>query len=163
MKFAAAASLVAFANALTCADFPKDSFSHAGCHMTVTFSEFSCAQLESLMSAEIQSWATGDSCAASGYPGFYTLKLETQGSCIWSTRLTANKQYTDDQLFTFAAAGSGCQVVARSRSQSMSYLDNAVNYCNMWNVFTGLGTFTINGVSSCSDEPSDPTSTCARY
>ena len=42
------------------------------------------------MSTEIKNWANGDSCAASGYPGFYNLKLETQGECIWSTRLTAN-------------------------------------------------------------------------
>ena len=163
MKFAAIAAVVASANALTCADFPKDSSLHAGCHMTVTFSQFTCAQLEPKISAEIKSWATGDSCAASGFPGFYNLYLETQGSCIWSTRLTANKQYTDDQLFQFVNAGLGCQVVAKSRSQSNSYLDNGVNYCNMWNVFTGIGAFTINSVSSCSEEPSDPKTTCFRY
>ena len=76
MKFFAAAALVAFANALTCADFPNDSFNHSGCHMNVTFNQFNCADLENLISAEIKSWATGDSCAASGYPGFYTLKVE---------------------------------------------------------------------------------------
>ena len=163
MKFVAASALVAFANALTCADFPSDSSLHAGCHMTVTFSQYSCAKLEPLISNEIKSWATGDSCAASGYPGFYTLKLETSGSCIWSTRLTANKQYTDDQLFTFVNAGTGCQVIAKSRSESNSYLDNGVNYCNMWNVFAGIGPFAINKISSCSEEPSDAVTTCARY
>ena len=64
---------------MTCADFPKDSFVHAGCHMTADFTQFTCTELEPLISAEIQSWATGDSCSASGYPGFYTLKLETEG------------------------------------------------------------------------------------
>ena len=163
MRFLAASALVAFANALSCADFPSDSFSHSGCHMTVTFNQFNCAELENLMSAEIKSWANGDSCAASGYPGFYNLKLETQGECIWSTRLTANKQYTDDQLFQFAASGTGCKVTAKSRSQSMSYLDSCVNYCNMYNVFNGIGAFTLNEVSHCSQTPSDVASTCARY
>ena len=163
MKFIAASALVAFANALTCADFPSDSFNHAGCHMTVTYSQFSCSQLQSLISVEIQNWVNGDSCAASGYPGFYSLHLETVGECIWSQRLTANKQYTDDQLFTFVASGSGCQVVAKSKSESMSYLDNGVHYCNMYNVFNGIGAFTVNDVSHCSETPSDVATTCARY
>ena len=163
MKFIAASALVAFANALTCSDFPSDSFSHAGCHMTVTFNEFSCAQLQPLMANLVTSWATGDSCAASGYPGFYSLKLDVEGSCLWSTRLTANKQYTDDQLFTFVTAGTGCQVVAKSRSESMSYLDNGVNFCNLYNVFTALGSFTVDSVTHCSEDPSSPTTTCARY
>ena len=115
------------------------------------------------MSTEIQAWADGDSCAQSGFPGFYSLKLETAGECIWSTRLTANKQYTDDQLFTFTQTANGCKVVAKSRSESMSYLDNCVNYCNMWNVFTGIGTFLLDDVSSCSEIPDDPVATCARY
>ena len=163
MKFIAASALVAFANALSCSDFPSNSFSHAGCQMTVTFSQFDCSQLETLMSTEIKNWANGDSCTASGYPGFYTLHHEEAGSCIWSTRLTANKKYTDDQLFSFAASGSGCKVVAKSRSQSLSYLDSCVNYCNMYNVFNGIGAFTIDDVSHCSQTPDDVASTCARY
>ncbi len=163
MRFIAASALAVYASALSCADFPSDSFNHAGCHMTATFNQFNCADAENILSSVIKSWANGDSCAASGFPGFYTLKLETQGQCVWSTRLTANKQYTDDQLFQFTAAGAGCKITAKSRSESMSYLDSCVNYCNMHNVFTAMGAFTLNDVSHCSQTPSDVATTCARY
>ena len=147
----------------TCNNFPSDSSLHAGCHMKVTFDQFQCSELENLMSAEITAWKDGDSCAASGYPGFYTLQLEDPGVCIRSTRLTANLQYTDSQIFSFTQLANGCQVTAQSQSQSLSMLDNCVNYCNMWNVFTGIGAFTLDNVSNCSETPSDPVSTCARY
>ena len=62
MKFIAAAQLIAIANAATCADFPKDSFDHAGCHMTVTFNQFNCVDLSYLMTREIKNWENGDSC-----------------------------------------------------------------------------------------------------
>ena len=166
MKYLAASALIGAVTALTCSDFPKDSFNHAGCHMTVNFDQFNCTELETVMSALIQSWGqpNGDSCRDSGFPGFYSLFLESSGSCIWSSRLTANLVYTDDQIFNFSATSTGgCKVAAKSRSQSMSYLDNCVNYCNMWNVFTAIGDFTITDVSSCSETPDNAATTCARY
>ena len=165
MKSFFASAFVAVATATSCSDFPKDSWNHSGCHMNVTFSEMGCNDLYQLISAEIGSWAEGDPCTASGFPGFYSVKYEETDLCIWSTRLTANKKYTDDQLFDFAPSGdSSCFVKAKSRSESVSMLDNCVNYCNMWNVFEALGTpFTVDKVSHCSQTPSDAATTCARY
>ena len=164
MKYAVASALFAAASATTCADFPRDSSMHAGCHMTVTFPQYSCDVLHSLIQTEVSAWGQpyGDSCRDSGFPGFYSLYLN-EANCVWSTRLTANLVYTDDQKFEFAPVATGCSVTARSRSQSTSILDNCVNYCNMWNVFTGIGTFTIDSVTKCSQEPDVPATTCARY
>ena len=79
--------------------------------------------------------------------------------------MTYNRKYTDDQLFDFEPTGTtSCKVTAKSRSESISMLDNGVNYCNMWNVFDALGLdWSIDKVSHCSVEPSDPVSNCARY
>ena len=85
---------------------------------------------------------------------------------IYSKRLTYNKKYTDDQLFELTTSGSDCVVKARSRSQSMSYLDNDVNFCNMWNIVSrvdGFGTYSCSHCSQHSEGPSDPKTTCARY
>ena len=85
---------------------------------------------------------------------------------IWSQRKTYNKKYTDDQLFEFTSSGSDCDFTAKSRSQAMSYLDNDVNFCNMWNIVSRIDGFGDMSVSHCSQHdhgPSDPKTTCARY
>ena len=84
---------------------------------------------------------------------------------IYSKRLTYNKKYTDDQLFEFTQSGSDCAIAARSRSESMSYLDNGVNYCNMWNIVSRIDGFSQSAAtpSDCLTTPTDPVTTCARY
>ena len=61
-----------------------------------------------------------------------------------------------------------CTIQGKSRSESVSVLDNGVNYCNLWNVYngvqnSGIATFQVTSVTHCSVEPSDPVSNCARY
>merc|ERR1712060_328150 len=140
-------------------NFPKDSSFHAGCHVTATFEGTSCDSLYALVDNEIRIWDADLSPAG----GDYQLKEEAQDDYIWSTRLTLNKKYTDDQLFEFQSTDSGCNVVSKSRSQSVSYLDNDVNFCNLWNVFNGTGAAFTYSVSHCSGEAKDPVTTCARY
>ena len=82
---------------------------------------------------------------------------------IYSTRLTYNQKYTDDQLFEFTTSGADCAVAMRSQSESLSYLDNGVNYCNMWNIVSRINGFTTAVASDCLTTPTDPVTTCARY
>ena len=46
----------------------------------------------------------------------------------------------------------------------MSYLDNGVNYCNMWNVISRLDGFSVaDDAFKCATVPSNPATTCKRY
>ena len=158
MKFICAAlAAVAFADK---SDFPKFDAFHADCAVSAQFNQVSCDSLYALMDNEIRTW---DSDATSPSQGVYALKEEANDDYIWSTRLTLNKKYTDDQLFEFNTSGSGCMIGGKSRSQSVSYLDNDVNFCNLWNVYNGVGAEFTYSTGKCSGSPNDPATTCARY
>ena len=161
MKTFACAALAAISVADQ-ADFPRDDAFHADCHVNAVF-QASCDQVYSKMDTNIRSY---DTDTTSPSQGVYTLKEESQNDYIWSTRLTKNKQYTDDQLFNFTQSDSNvCTVVGHSRSQSMSVYDYSVNFCNLWNVYNGLGikfTYSIPK-KQCAYPADDPASTCAVY
>ena len=159
MKSFALAVLATLA-AASKSNFPRDDAFHARCHVTAQFDGMTCDQLYTAVDKEIRAW-NSDQTSPSG--GVYTLKEEAGSDYIWSTRLTLNKKYTDDQLFEFSASNGGCQITGRSRSQSMSYLDNDVNFCNQWNVYNQVGSDFTYTVGKCSGKPSDPATTCARY
>ena len=157
MKYFATAILVAAVNSAA-SDFPKfDSF-HAHCAMSADYPDTQCESLWTEMDAEIRSWNVTD---PSG--GVYSIYEEQDDSYIWSTRLTRDRNYTDDQIFEFSQVGTTCHVAARSRSQSNSYYDYDVNYCNMWNVMSRLPTMEDLTLSKCQFYPTDPVTTCARY
>ena len=107
---------------------------------------------------EISEWGSDQTSPAGGV---YTL-YEDGDDYVWSTRLTRDKKYTDDQIFEFVDNSSGCSVTGHSRSQSPSQYDYSVNFCNLWNVYNGIGGFTYS-VGSCGYPADDPVSTCARY
>merc|ERR1712084_54466 len=142
--------------------FPNDDAFHASCHMTATLTGASCADAKAKADQLIKDNVDTDS----EYKGQMSIKDEGD-DWIWSKRLTYNKKYTDDQLFEFTTSGSDCNVSARSKSETMSYLDNNVNYCNMWNVISRLDGFSQSSVSASkygsNKPPSDPVKTCARY
>ena len=140
--------------------FPRDDAFHAKCHLTTTLAGISCADAKAKADELINTNVDTDS----EYKG--QMSMHSEGDdWIWSTRLTYNKKYTDDQLFEFNTSGSDCQVVARSKSESMSYLDNGVNYCNMWNVVSRISGFDQSTVttSDCQTVAKNPVSDCARY
>ena len=58
---------------------------------------------------------------------------------VWAERLTANQEYTDDVMWTTMGAGgnNSCTITAKSRSQSLSWYDYSVNFCNMFNPLRG--------------------------
>ena len=141
-----------------CGAFPGDAWNHAGCHVDATFTA-DCATVYAAMSSIITSWNP----EPLETPGYYSIKSQVENDCIWSTRLTYNKKYTDDQLFLFSESNGTCTVTGRSRSESVSMLDNGVNYCNLWNVYQAVGGDSIVNVSDCSVEPSNPVENCARY
>uniref|UniRef100_A0A7S3I0M7 Uncharacterized protein n=2 Tax=Choreotrichia TaxID=141411 RepID=A0A7S3I0M7_9SPIT len=158
MKSFAFAGLTALALADK-GSFPRDDSFHADCHVSAQFDGVSCDSLYALMDAEIRSW---NSDTTSPAQGVYNLKEESVDDYIWSTRLTKNQKYTDDQLFEFSSNDTGCAVTGRSRSQSMSYYDYSVNFCNLWNVYNGLN-LTSYSVGKCGYPAKDPASTCAKY
>ena len=140
--------------------FPKDDAFHADCHVSATFDGVSCDTLYTLIDAEIRRW---NSDTTSPSQGVYTLKEEANDDYIWSTRLTKNKKYTDDQIFEFTTTNAGCTVAGHSRSQSMSYYDYSVNFCNLWNVYNGTGNAFTYSVGKCGYPADDPAKTCAIY
>ena len=160
MKYAL--SLIAIAAFATADDhgFPSDSMFHASCHLTATLPSTSCADAKTKADQLIKDNVDTDS----QYKG--TMAIKDEGDdWIWSTRLTYNKKYTDDQLFEFSDDASGCKITARSRSQSVSYLDNSVNFCNMWNLVSRAGTGMTYSVSDCHSHPDSgkEAETCTRY
>ena len=159
MRSFATALFVAGATAVA-TDFPRFDSMHAHCAMNVTFEGVTCNSLYQLVDYQVRAFENGDKCSQ---PGFYGVFEENESSYVWSTRETANKKYVDDQLFEFTQSGNTCQVAAKSRSQSLSYYDYSVNYCNMWNILSEVGTFTIDSVKDCKYPADDPTSVCARY
>ena len=108
----------------------------------------------------IKSW-NSDTTEPTG--GKYDLKEEKKDDYIWSERLTKNKMFTDDQLFEFEEYDKGSKVTGRSRSQSLSYYDYNVNFCNLWNVYKHSGEKFDYEVKKCGFACKDPVKTCAIY
>ena len=152
MKFATLA-LVAGASA-----FPSfDSF-HAHCALTFDV-QGSCADAYTAMDNMVKTNADPASPK-----GTYSAKQETAGKYLWSQRKTANGKYIDDVDFTFADSNGNCKVSARSRSETLSYYDYNVNFCNMYNVARGAKVqFSNVQHSNCAWVPDDVTTTCNRY
>ena len=141
------------------AGFPSfDSF-HAHCALSTSVA-MDCTTAQAAIDAVIN----GNEDRASP-KGTYTMKQETAGQDSWATRKTANGKYTDDVYFGLAAAGNSCTVNAKSRSQSLSYIDNNVNYCNMWNVFKVAFPegFSTPSASQCKFPASAGQKECDRY
>ena len=87
------------------ADFPADDSMHADCHLTATFPSMSCDSLYALVDAEIRAWDTPETSPAEGTYEMYQEQVDVY---VWSTRLTRDQQYTDDQLFEFNQMSDGC-------------------------------------------------------
>merc|ERR1740117_389123 len=157
MKFTTLTALLGFSNA---ASFPAfDSF-HAHCAIDY---EINAACPDTFSSFKDTLGAFQDPASPQGT---YTSKQVTEGSEIWTTRVTANKKYTDNVRFNFKADGDDkCKIAAESQSISLSYYDYNVDYCNMFNVLrTVYPDIQIKDVkeSKCG-YPADKISTCDRY
>jgi len=169
--------------------FPDDDNLHASCHMSVLFPKTSCIdaklEAEQLIQNNVDTGIGNEQFKGK-------MSIYDQGNnWIWTTRLTYNQKYTDDQLFVFndnndknilsssssSSSLSSCLIEMRSRSQSRSVLDYGVNYCNMWNVVSRIYGFVSEDaspatnsatpvvISHCNQRniPNDPRTTCARY
>ena len=124
--------------------FPGFSMFHAHCEIHATLKQ-PCDQVYSQVNDFVQQ--NKDTASP---PGTYKLKEEKPSDYVWSTRLTANKKYTDDQIFEVSSnANGGCNVHARSQSESLSYLDNNVNFCNMYNVLHSIDETMTYTVGDC--------------
>ena len=158
MKVIAAA--LVFVAAASKKDFPSSNFGHAHCSLAADFVDTPCDQLYDTFQSNLASWNV-DTASPSG--GVYNIKESADDDYIWTTRLTKNKKYTDDQLFEFQPSNGGCSIVGRSRSQSMSYYDYSVNFCNLWNVYNGTGSKFTYSTGKCGYPAKDPVTTCATY
>ena len=156
MKYSTLVALIGCSNA---ASFPAfDSF-HAHCAIDYEV-DTPCADTYSTFKDTLDKFEDPASPQ-----GSYASKQETEGAEIWVERTTANKKYIDDVRFNFEQDGDKCKVAAQSRSQSLSYYDYNVNYCNMFNVMrTVYPDLQISDVkeSKCG-YPADKISICDRY
>ena len=141
-------------------DFPHDDAFHADCHVDTEFEGMSCDTVYALIDNEIRSWGSATTSPAGGV---YSMYEEQVDKYVWSTRLTRDGNYTDDQMFELDEENTGCKVKGHSRSESQSVYDYSVNYCNLWNVYNGISANPTVEVGDCASKPSDPVTTCARY
>ena len=175
MKFAALA-VIATASAqqmylLNLDSFPAMSSFHAGCKTTTTI-QADCATTFVHLDHTVK--ANG---AVGPAGGAYGIHSEVDNKLLWVTRTNPTKHYVDDIEFTLTPAtaaasaynvgGETCIIDARSRSESISYLDYDTNYCNMWNVVrkSGLDFDHFKTVGKCSGTPTDAErlATCNKY
>tara|TARA_B110001452_G_scaffold209203_1_gene179498 strand:+ start:116 stop:616 length:501 start_codon:yes stop_codon:yes gene_type:complete len=106
----------------------------AACGMEITTTATAtCADVQAEMEARI----------AGQYGSWHdphnngTYSVQSYGGTFSSKRLTGDGKYTDKQIFTLTASGSGCLIEACSRSQVGSYLDGGTNYCDLKMLFCG--------------------------
>ena len=159
MRSFALATFAAIASAAA-SDFPKDDAFHADCHVSATFDSLSCDSLYAIIDAEIRAWGSSTTSPAGG---IYNIYEEQVDQYVWSTRLTKNEKYTDDQIFELSETNQGCTSAGHSRSQSVSMYDYSVNFCNLWNVYNAVGSPFSYSVGKCGYPASDPATTCAIY
>ena len=156
MKSVAIAALLGLASA-----FPSfDSF-HAHCQIEATIDGSNCADTLQALSDYVKSGKDEATPA-----GIYTHVAE-DSTMVQATRKTANGKYTDDVMWSTVGAGTdtSCTINAKSRSQSLSYYDYSVNFCNMYNPLRGTvfkGAITDIKVSNCKF-PASKDETCDRY
>ena len=75
-SFCFAAILALSVSASGPSNFPADDDMHARCHLDAFYDGVSCDTVYTLSDYTIRSWENGDSCAASGHPGFYSIYEE---------------------------------------------------------------------------------------
>ena len=102
-------------------------------------------------------------------PGTYRPKSRsTKDNYVWAVRQTADLKYYDDVMFVMEnRPNDSCTVEAVSRSQSPSYIDFNVNFCNMYNVLKQADPKVNNNpkmwtTSYCTHNQTDYTA-CGRY
>ena len=131
--------------------FPDDNAFHAGCHLDATITFTSCADAIGKATQLINMNVDTDS----EYKGQMSI-YDSGSDWIYSKRTTYNGKYIDDQLFEFAMDGPSCKVTARSYSESNSYLDNNVNFCNLWNVVSRITADISYYAHNCSQNEHGP-------
>ena len=142
--------------------FPKFSSLHAHCEITVP-ADMACDQAYNALKQ-----LTDKSADTANPAGKYNPKEDASNDFVWTVRTTANGKYKDDVIFEFNSASgeAQCNIHARSQSQSLSMLDNNVNFCNMFNIIKQVNPTIATGdnykVGECKMNQSDFTQ-CGRY
>jgi len=109
--------------ALASHGFPEDNAYHASCHMTVLLPSTTCSDAKA--EAENMIETNVDTGEGSDYKG--TMSIHGQGNdWIWSSRLTHNEKYTDDQLFEF---GTPDNAPDDSRKIIIIIMEKIANHC----------------------------------
>ena len=154
MKYILATLAVAVASA-----FPAFDGFHCHCLMKTTFTG-NCNDTYTALDNTIKTMVDPGN-------GTYAIVEETANKSIWSTRTTPVAKYVDDQLFeTMSGNETNCDVVAKTRSRTLSYYDYNTNYCNLYNVFKlSKVAFTEPVIENCRWQPSLDTreATCNKY
>jgi len=113
--------------------FPTSNFGHAHCHIAYdTIEGTTCHDVIESLLTTIEAWQPEEDTH-----GFYNLHSchETEGDLnyVWAYRLTGDKKYTDDLVYTLEDKENSCHIEGQSRSQSASYWDFYTNFCNIRN------------------------------
>ena len=143
--------------ALTQDQFPAFDRFHAHCEIHANLKQ-NCTYVLNRVNEFVQQ--NKDTAVPKGY---YRLKEEKPNAFVWSTRMTANMYYTDDQIFEASnSENGGCKVHAKSQSESLSYEDSNVNFCNMYNVLHYVDTNLTYTTGDCTKNQTDHTA-CGRF
>ena len=159
MKFAIAAIAIVGTVVAKESDFPGNDWFHADCSFHVTYPDTKCSELKSRIYNVASSYTPGPA------KGKYAV-IEEGDDYVWFTRTTPTAHYVDDIMFKVSEDKENtedCIVYGKSRSQTLSFYDYDTNYCNMWNVFNGVGYFRDIQLDSCWFHPDDSKKTCAKY
>merc|ERR1711937_1046567 len=76
-------------------DFPSSNVGHAHCSLAADF-DMDCDSVYTAINYEMSMWGSSETSPAGG---LYKLYEESDDDYIWTTRLTRDQKYVDDQLF----------------------------------------------------------------
>ena len=136
-------------------DFPWFDLLHSHCAVNVNIPNQLCATVYSDLISVLDKYNGGGDPSG----GQYTFNERQAINYVWMVH-NSKKGWYSDVIFEPVQVGQDCQLKGRSRTRSTFHAAGTENYCDLWNVYEGLGTYTGIAVSSCSSVPRDPKATC---
>jgi hypothetical protein len=115
-------------------NFPSFDIFHSHCAVDVTLPGQLCTTAYKTLYDTILRFNAG----ADPAHGQYLFKESQPISYIWATH-SSRRGWDSDVLFEPTQIGDDCQLRGRSRTMSTFHMAGTENYCDLWNVYQGLG------------------------
>ena len=141
----------------TAYDYPSFDIFHSHCGLNVKYENTLCVDVYNNIINVLNNFNAGQDPAK----GTYQFKERQAISYIWMLH-KSQSSWVDDVIFETLQLNDGCQITGRSRTQSTFHSAGEENYCNLWNVYNAVGSFTGLSANSCSSQPSDPVKSCIK-